>query len=184
MELKKYNTNFYELLQLTVHMGENQKDELLRYARRIADKREEERNPCLIYANYEIEANDENGFILDINSQGAYVETNADYEVGNSIILTFNNPYTCQNLNLLGKITRSIGAGIGIKFTNFFPGKREFRCFIKKLHGNKGMEIKYSSFFENFFDKLRCRRIGPVMGSLTNKKYSAGSRPRHFSGNQ
>lgn len=154
MELKKYNTNFYELLQLTVHMGENQKDELLKYARKIADKREKERNQCLIYANYEIEKHTENGFILDINSQGAYVETNSGYKVGNSIILTFNNPYTCTNLSLLGKITWSIGAGVGIKFINYFPSKREFRFFIKKLHGNKCLKINHSSFFMKFFDIL------------------------------
>ena len=154
MELKKYNTNFYELLQLTVQMGENQKDELLKYAREIADKREKERNLCLIYANYEIKNHTENGFILDINSHGAYVETNSDYEVGSSIILTFNNPYTCKNLSLLGKVTWSIGDGVGIRFINYFPGKREFRCFIEKLYGNKDLEINYSSFFENFTEKL------------------------------
>ena len=154
MKLKKYNTNFYELLQLTVHMGENQKDELLKYARKITDKREKERNQCLIYTNYEIEKHTENGFILDINSQGAYVETNSEYEVGNSIILTFNNTYTDCNFSLLGKITWSIGAGVGIKFINYFPGKREFRRFLKKLHGNKDLEINYSSFLKNFTEKL------------------------------
>ena len=33
-------------------------------------------------------------------------------------------------------------------------GKREFRFFIKKLHGNKCLKINHSSFFMKFFDIL------------------------------
>jgi hypothetical protein len=153
MDLKKYNTNFYELLQLTIQMEDYQKDELLKYARIITDKRKKERNPCLIYATYEIEKHTENGFIIDINYQGAYVVTNSYYEVGNTIILKFNNPYTCRNLCFFGKILWSIDFGIGIKFINFFPSKREFRCFVKKLFANKCLKINYSSFFENIIYK-------------------------------
>ena len=161
MELKKYNTKLYDLLQLTVNMPENQQEVLLAYAQKIANKRAIERNPCLIYANYEIENEYGGGFILDINSHGAYIETNTGYEVGNSIILTFNNPFTCQNLSLLGQITRSIGAGAGIKFNNFFPTEKEFNNFITELYGRRDLEIEYSSFFEKLFAKLN-----PVFGQL------------------
>jgi hypothetical protein len=154
MELKKYNTKLYDLLHLTVNMPENQQEVLLAYARKIANKRAIERNPCLIYANYEIENEYDGGFILDINSHGAYIETNTEYELGNSIILTFNNPFTCQNLSLLGEITRSTGAGVGIKFKYFFPTETEFNNFITELYGRRDLEIKYSSFFEKLFAKL------------------------------
>ena len=161
MGLEKYNTKLYELLQLTVNMPENQQEVLLAYAQKIADKRAIDRNQCLIYANYEIENEYDGGFILDINSHGAYIETDTEYEVGNSIILTFNNPFTCQNLSLLGEITRSIGTGVGIKFNNFFPTEKEFNNFISELYGRRDLEIKYSSFFEKLF-----ARLNPVFGQL------------------
>jgi hypothetical protein len=161
MELKKYNTKLYDLLHLTVNMPENQQEVLLAYAKKIANKRAIERYTCLIYANYEIENEYDGGFILDINSHGAYIETNTEYEVGNFIILTFNNPFTCQNLSLLGEITRSIGAGVGIKFNSFFPTETEFNNFITELYGRRDLEIQYSSFFEKLFAKLN-----PVFGQL------------------
>lgn len=134
-------------------MPENIQEVLLVYARKIANKRAIERNPCLIYANYKIENHTDSGFILDINPYGAYIETKSKFELGNYMILTFNNPFTCQEISLLGKITWSTGAGVGIKFNNFFPSEREFNNFITELFGKRDLEIKYSSFFNEFFAK-------------------------------
>jgi hypothetical protein len=64
-------------------------------------------------------------------------------------------------LSLLGQITRSIGAGVGIKFNNFFPTETEFNNFITELYGRRDLEIEYSSFFEKLFAKLN-----PVFGQL------------------
>jgi hypothetical protein len=155
MGLKKYNTKLYEILQLTMHMPENLQEVLLAQARKIADKRTIERNPCLIYANYKIEKHADSGFILDINSYGAHIETNVEFELGDSIILTFNSPFTCQKIGVSGKITWGICDRAGIRFNYYFPTQREFDDFITELFGERDLEIKYSSFVNELFAKLK-----------------------------
>lgn len=155
MKQKKYNINFYELLKLTLNMHEGQQEILLNYARQIANKRIDGRRPCLIYANYLIEEHTDSGFILDINLNGAYIETNAYVEVGKSILLTFYNPFACRNIILPGIVVWCSNDRAGIKFHNILSTSNHLKSFIIAFDNIRYSEIRYKSFIESIFSKFK-----------------------------
>ena len=117
-KLMQYNTTFSRLLKLFLDMTEREQLKLLEYAKSIIDDRSLPRNLCFIPAKCKSLKRKFDGIILDINSYGAYIDTNETYPTGQEINITFFNPFSHQNMNLDGKIIWSKTSGIGVKFSD------------------------------------------------------------------
>jgi len=107
----RYNTTFSRLLKLVLDMSEREQLRLLEYAKSIIDERTLPRNHCLIPANCTLKDRTFDGLILDINSYGAYVDTNEPCTIGQEIYLSFYNPFSYKNMNLGGKCIGSKESG-------------------------------------------------------------------------
>jgi Tfp pilus assembly protein PilZ len=118
-KLMRYNTTFPRPLKLILNMSENEQLLLLKYAKSIIDERILPRNLCLIPVNCKLKEGNYNGLILDINSCGAYIDTNEHFPIGQEINLFFFNPYSHKNMQLDGKIIWSRARGIGVKFSDW-----------------------------------------------------------------
>lgn len=114
----RYNTTFPRLLKLILDMSEKEQLRLLEYAKSMVDERTLPRNPCLIPANYTLRDRTGDGLILDLNSYGAYVDTNEPLPVGQEIYLSFFNPFSDKYMDLGGKIIWSSTDGIGLSFND------------------------------------------------------------------
>ena len=114
----QYNTNFSRLLKLVLNMSEREQLRLLEYAKSIIDERILPRNPCLIPVNCTLKDRTYDGLILDINSYGAYVDTNEPCPIGQEIYLSFFNPFSERHMDLGGKIIWSSTNGIGVSFND------------------------------------------------------------------
>ncbi len=114
----RYNTTFSRLLKLVLDMSEREQLRLLEYAKSIIDERTLPRNHCLIQANCTLKDRTFDGLILDINSYGAYVDTNEPCPIGQEIYLSFYNPFSYKNMDLGGKIVWSSSYGIGLRFND------------------------------------------------------------------
>jgi len=114
----RYNTTFSRLLKLYFNMSEIERLELLKYAKSIVDERTLPRNLCLIPVNCKLEKRNYDGLILDINSYGAYIDTNKPFPIGQTTNLFFFNPFSQKNVQLDGKIIWSNTYGIGVKFSD------------------------------------------------------------------
>ena len=112
----RYNTSFSRLLKLFFDMSEREQLRLLEYAKSIIDERTLPRSPCLIPVDCTVEEQTYDGLILDINSCGAYIDTDEPFPVGQKIGLDFFNPFSQQDIQLGGKIIRSSSNGIGVSF--------------------------------------------------------------------
>ncbi|MGD9044431.1 MAG: PilZ domain-containing protein [Desulfobacterales bacterium] len=115
----RYNTNFSRLLRLILNMSEKEQLRLLEYAKSIIDERTLPRNSCLIPTTCTFKDRTFDGYILDINSYGAYVDTNESCPIGQEIYLSFFNPFSYKHMDLGGKIIWSSTQGIGVSFNDF-----------------------------------------------------------------
>ena len=115
----RYNTTFSRLLKLILNMSEREQLLLLEYAKSIIDERTLPRNLCLIPVNYTLEERTYDGLILDINSYGAYINTNEPFPIGKEINLSFFNPFSHKDMDLAGKIIWSSTNGIGVTFKDW-----------------------------------------------------------------
>ena len=115
----RYDTTFSRLLKLFFHMSEMERLELLNYARSMVDERTLPRNPCLIPVDCMVEENKYRGLILDINSYGAYIDTNIPFPIGAKAYLSFFSPFSQKDVKLDGKIIWSSDHGIGVKFSDW-----------------------------------------------------------------
>jgi len=118
--IKKYNTNFSNLLMLILEMSEEQQFSLLQQARQLIDKRRKNRTPCLIPAHYQIYDNSYQSFILDINDSGAFIETNEGFPIGQPVRLEFFDPFSRKFSKVVGEIVWSGLHAVGVKFYNDF----------------------------------------------------------------
>jgi len=114
----RYNTTFSRLLKLVLNMSEREQFRLLEYAKSIIDERTLPRNICMIPVNCTLKERTCDGLILDINSYGAYVDTNEPCTIGQEIYLSFYNPFSYKNMDLGGKIVWSSSNGIGLRFND------------------------------------------------------------------
>ena len=114
----RYNTNFSRLLRLVLNMSEKEQLRLLEYAKSIVDERTLPRNSCLIPTNCTFKDRTFDGYILDINSYGAYVDTNESCPIGQEVYLSFFNPFSYKHMDLGGKIIWSSTRGIGVSFND------------------------------------------------------------------
>ena len=115
----RYNTTFSRLLKLILNMSEREQLLLLQYAKSIVDDRTLPRNLCLIPAICMVKKRNYDGVILDINSYGAYIDTNEPFPIGQEINLSFFNPFSDKNMQLDAIIIWSNPHGIGVSFNDW-----------------------------------------------------------------
>jgi len=99
-------------------MSEMEQFRLLEYAKSIIDERTLPRNICMIPVNCTLKERTCDGLILDINSYGAYVDTDEPFPIGQEIYLAFFNPFSDKYMDLGGKIIWSSTNGIGVSFND------------------------------------------------------------------
>ena len=74
------------------------------------------RKSCMISTDYEIGSRNFEGFMLDINPAGAFIETSDAFTEGQQIQLAFTLPNNPGRLTLTGEILWNSKLGIGIRF--------------------------------------------------------------------
>jgi Tfp pilus assembly protein PilZ len=74
------------------------------------------RKSCMISTDYVVENRTFEGFILDINPAGAFIETSDAFTEGQQIQLAFSLPNNPGRLTLTGEILWNSKLGIGIRF--------------------------------------------------------------------
>ena len=84
----------------------------------ITDKRRHPRKACLINVNVTIPTPVYNSYILDINPQGAYIESNETFSVGREVILMFSSPDSGEPIKVVGRIIWLDKQGAGVKFND------------------------------------------------------------------
>jgi len=115
----RYSTTFSRLLKMILNMSEREQLLLLQYAKSIVDDRTLPRNLCLIPANCKIRKRNYDGVILNLNSYGAYIDTNEPFPIGQKIDLSFFNPFSDKYMNLNGEVVWSNTYGIGVSFNDW-----------------------------------------------------------------
>ena len=115
----RYNTTYSRLLRLILNMSDREQLFLLEYANSIIEERTLPRNICLIPARCKIKKRKFNGLILDLNSNGAYIDTDESIPIDQDINLTFFNPYSHKNMQLDGEIVWNNTHGFGVNFNNW-----------------------------------------------------------------
>ena len=85
------------------------------------ERRKNLRKTCLMPVDYSIQGRQFKGYILDISTQGAFIETNDYYFSGQEIIMKFSVPHYQKPLTVSGEIVWSSQNGIGIKFGQLTP---------------------------------------------------------------
>ena len=74
------------------------------------------RKSCMISTDYVIGSRNFEGFMLDINPAGAFIETSDDFSEGQQIQLVFTLPNNPSQLKITGEILWNSKSGIGIRF--------------------------------------------------------------------
>lgn len=74
------------------------------------------RKSCLISTDYVIGGRNFEGFMLDINPAGAFIETSDAFSEGQQIQLAFTLPNNPSQLKITGEILWNSKYGIGIRF--------------------------------------------------------------------
>ena len=74
------------------------------------------RKSCMISTDYVIESRNFEGFMLDINPAGAFIETSDAFTEGQQIQLAFTLPNNPGRLKITGEILWNSQSGIGIRF--------------------------------------------------------------------
>jgi Tfp pilus assembly protein PilZ len=74
------------------------------------------RKSCMISTDYVVENRSFEGFMLDINPTGAFIETSDAFTEGQQIQLAFTLPNNPDRLTVTGEILWNSKSGIGIRF--------------------------------------------------------------------
>lgn len=69
--------------------------------------REKARKPCLIKANYRVQDRNYKSYILDISTEGVFIEADTRFPVGRELLLKFCFPNHSQPVTFAGKIVWS-----------------------------------------------------------------------------
>jgi Tfp pilus assembly protein PilZ len=80
------------------------------------DKRKSHRESVVIFTDYSISGKFRNDLIKNLSEGGVFIETNEIFEVGEYIVLTYNNPNNNQNVKIGGVVVRKEQNGFGVKF--------------------------------------------------------------------
>ena len=106
------------------------------------ERRNHLRKACLMPVDYSIQGRHFRGYILDISTHGAFIETNDYYFSGQEIIMKFSIPHYQKPLTISGKIVWSSQNGIGIKFRQLTPHQIDV---IKAFSENKEQVYEITS---------------------------------------
>jgi hypothetical protein len=117
---KAYNPNYSKIISLILKMSDDQKSMLLEKARHLFNKRKKERFPCLIPATFYINGNSYNGFLLDVNESGAFIDTNEGYPVGQTLRVEYFDPFQGKGCKYVAEVAWSGNYAIGVKFIENF----------------------------------------------------------------
>jgi hypothetical protein len=117
---KAYNTNYPKIISLILKMSDDQRSMLLEKARGLSNKRKTERLPCLIPAGFYINGNSYNGFLLDVNESGAFIDTNEGYPVGQTLRVEYFDPFKLKGCKYIAEVAWSGTFAIGVKFIENF----------------------------------------------------------------
>ncbi len=116
---EKLSTHIFKLV---IDMPDEQQTALLQKLEETAqgisakDRRKHLRKACLMPVEYSVQGRQFKGYMLDISTQGAFIETNDYYFSGQEIITKFSVPHYQKPLSIGGEIVWSSQNGIGIKF--------------------------------------------------------------------
>ena len=115
-----------QIVKLVDRMPEDMQVKLLQYlqarlpmrirGRLVNERRADARRDCLMNLEYRIDGRSFEGFILDINAFGIFVESDGRFPTDKSIQLRFSLPGFPTQLNLSGRIVWSGAHGFGVKF--------------------------------------------------------------------
>jgi len=115
-----------KLIALIDYMSDEMQIKLLRYLEKKlnikvgkdlkVEKRGDNRRTCLISADYIIGKEAFSGYILDISTFGAFIETNESFPAGQKLSMSFSMPNHQKPFNYKGQIVWSGSQGIGVKF--------------------------------------------------------------------
>lgn len=84
--------------------------------------------------DYSVQDRQFKGYILDINTHGAFIETNDYFFSGQEIIMTYSVPHYQKPLRVTGEIVWSSQNGIGIKFSQLSAHQTEvIKSFSENL---------------------------------------------------
>jgi Tfp pilus assembly protein PilZ len=120
-----------QLFKLVIDLSEEQQTALLNHlqkkvhARQTSERRSHSRKPCLIPLTYRVRGRQFDGYILDINDHGVFIETGNAFFSGQEIIMTFAAPRNQKALTITGQIVWSSQDGIGIKFKRLTAHQRK-----------------------------------------------------------
>ncbi len=115
------------IFKLVIDMPDEQQTALLQKLEETAqdnpgkERRRHLRKACLMPADYSVQGRQFKGYILDISTQGAFIETNDYYFSGQEITMKFSVPHYQKPLTISGEIVWSSQNGIGIKFGQLTP---------------------------------------------------------------
>jgi len=84
----------------------------------LKEKRKHPRFAGLIEADFVVQERAYKGFIKNVSSGGAYIETKEPFSVGQKIVLAFPSPNREGHIKMTGAIARSAANGIAILFEN------------------------------------------------------------------
>lgn len=82
----------------------------------IKDKRNFPRKDCIADIVYSDNTRLAQGMIVNISAGGLYLQPDSPFTIGQNIILSFEHPFSNQQMKVNGKIVRSDEKGIGVKF--------------------------------------------------------------------
>ena len=124
-----------KLIALIDYLPDGMQIKLLRYLEKKlnikigedlkVEKRGDTRRTCLISADYIIEKEAFNGYILDISAFGVFIETNVIFPAGQKLSMSFSLPNHQKPFNFKGQIVWSGSQGIGVKFDYLSPHQKE-----------------------------------------------------------
>ena len=120
-----------QLFKLVIDLSEEQKVDLLNHLQKKVhshnniERRRHLRKPCLIPLTYLVRGRRFDGYILDINDHGVFIETGNAFFSGQEIIMTFDAPRNQKALTITGQIVWSSQDGIGVKFSRLTVHQRK-----------------------------------------------------------
>jgi len=128
------------IFKLVIDLPDKQQAALLEKLEKSAlevdrkDRRRHSRKACLMPVDYSVEGREFKGYILDINTQGAFIETNDYFFSGQEIIMTYLVSHYQKPIRVTGEIVWSSRDGIGIKFSPLSPHQLEaIKSFSENL---------------------------------------------------
>ena len=128
------------IFKLVIDLPDEQQAALLEQLEKTAleiprkDRRRHPRRACLMPLDYSVQGRQFKGYILDINTHGAFIETNDYFFSGQEIIMTYSVPHYQKPLRVTGEIVWSSQNGIGIKFNRLSPHQTEvIKSFSENL---------------------------------------------------